>query len=111
MSTDKPIIVKGNSFKTDFKKLAYNDEIPSIEKTGVKRIAEFNQLMLKINQHPNVGNSHINREWVAKKLNVKVGDLNEALKPDSPSGSHSNLLNNSIKFLEKYYKSLDIKKN
>jgi len=107
---DKKNIVKGNSSSSDHRKLAYDDDVPTIAKTQLSSINEFNNLMLKISQHPNIGNINVNREWIATKFGVKVNDLNKALDINSPVGACNGLLNNSIRYLKQFEKSLDKKK-
>ena len=72
-----------------------------ISKAGHKPCQKVNTLLSQLEQLEPIYNSkydHIsyNRKWLATQLVISVNDLNNALKPDAPSGAHGHVAQKAI---------------
>lgn len=87
-------------------KLAVADDVPSIQRVSSDQIKKFNELIVKINQHPNYKGQKLDRNKIASTLGVKIGDLNTSLQVTAPINSCNNIVRRSINYMENIYKHL-----
>lgn len=76
------------------------DHLHSAEKmahVGTEIPKRVDALIVEINKTSEI---KINREWLAKRLNVTVSDLNACLRPDALMKQHGSLANKAVKVLE-----------
>jgi len=104
-----PSIKGGILSKQTYYKLAETNDVPSIQKTSIDKIKYFNELMVKINQHPKYEGQKFTREVIAGRMGVKIGDLNMALQHNTPAASSGNLLKRTTLYLVNVLKNLDNK--